>query len=288
MTIPLSHVEGEIERPTVTRFQFREDPAKHFTIQSSELVSEARWRANLRTQLAGSPRKSLLLFVHGYNVDFTDAIFRTAQIKYDVMPEGGVAMTYSWPSRKETVWYTRDEQAAERTAPHLATVLSSAIRASGAQQVFIIAHSMGNRVVAGALDILAQDDAVARAKVREVILAAPDIDADVFREAIAPRLLRAISHVTLYASSKDRALELSKFVHGNVRLGDTNGGVVTMPPMHSIDASAVDNDFLGHSYYGESRPVLKDIRLLLHGRQDPAQRGLVAVGEGSARYWRIR
>jgi hypothetical protein len=48
------------------------------------------------------------------------------------------------------------------------------------------------------------------------------------------------------------------------RVGDTEGGILVLPPMDSIDASAVDTDLVGHSHYGDNNSVVPDLYYLLH------------------------
>lgn len=287
VTVPYSHVRGEIEQPQWTRLQFRADPAQHFTIASSKLLSARAWSGDLRATLQQSRRKALLLFVHGYNVPFEDALFRAAQIKHDTMPNGGAAMLFSWPSAGNVQGYTRDEENAALSVHHLSRALTLAITTSGAQDVYVIAHSMGNRVLAGALLELSNGGGDVRAKIKEVILAAPDIDARYFRNYIAPRLVRAYRRTTLYASARDRALAASRMVHGFERVGDTRNGVFVILPIETIDATAASDDLLGHSYIGQSRSVLTDVARLIATGKSPGDRGMLLVGSGANRYWRM-
>jgi esterase/lipase superfamily enzyme len=102
----------------------------------------------------------------------------------------------------------------------------------------------------------------------KLFLAAPDIDADTFKDEIAPRILTAdlpTTHVTLYASSKDEALLASKKFHGYPRAGDAGDLQFILAGLEYIDASSVDTGFLGHSYYGDNRSVIADIHYLIDG-----------------------
>ena len=120
-----------------------------------------------------------------------------------------------------------------------------------------------------------------KGRFREIILAAPDVDADVFRNELAPALAKAGKRVTLYASSKDMALQASKEVHGYPRAGDTADGIVLVPGVDTIDASQVDDSILAHSYFVESIPVIRDIGQMLRGNRGPAQRPLLKAVQGS-------
>ena len=123
---------------------------------------------------------------------------------------------------------------------------------------------MGNRALTRALGSLLAEDLSVRPRLKEVILTAPDIDADVFRRDIAPALVASGRPITLYASSKDLALVASKKVHGYARAGDAGPGLVVLPGIETIDASTVDTSLLAHSYFAETRrcsgPLLSDQR----------------------------
>jgi esterase/lipase superfamily enzyme len=144
---------------------------------------------------------------------------------------------------------------------------------------------MGNQVVTRSLVELANDDSSLRGKVRELVLAAPDIDADTFKQSIAPFLPRAAQRTTLYASSHDLALEASKDLQGGYRrAGDTSHGVLVIPPIQTVDASRAGGDLLGHSYVASSRTVLADIAAVI-AHESPEQRKLARYHSGLGDYW---
>jgi hypothetical protein len=59
--------------------------------------------------------------------------------------------------------------------------------------------------------------------------------------------------------------ELSKRFNGYPRAGDVADRVAIVDGVETIDASAVNTNLIGHSYYGGSRSVLSDIFYLLRG-----------------------
>ena len=127
-----------------------------------------------------------------------------------------------------------------------------------------------------------------KARIKEVILAAPDIDADVFKRDIAPALIGDGQLVTLYASSKDWALKASKKFHGYVRAGDTGPSLTIVPGVTTVDSSEVDTDFLGHSYFADSTSIIADIYEIISGLLKPEDRTrLVAVNGAQGSYWKI-
>ncbi len=157
---------------------------------------------------------------------------------------------------------------------------------SGAQQIHLIAHSMGNRALTSALRYLSYEPAATRPRFREVILTAPDIDADVFKRDIAPAIVQTANRVTLYASSNDEALKVSQDIHGYPRAGDSGEQLVVVPGVDTIDVSQLDTDLVGHSYYGSNDTVLADLFDLLASDTPPSQRKFLRSGQlGTLTYW---
>jgi len=136
---------------------------------------------------------------------------------------------------------------------------------TGATSVHIIAHSMGNRLLARTLERMAAKAGI-KGRFRNIVLAAPDIDRDVFGQ-LAAAIESKAEKVTIYASSRDKALALSRTFHGGLpRLGDNLPSLFTYPGMDSIDVSAVDSSLDGHSYFGDNDSVVTDLYYLLRGQ----------------------
>jgi esterase/lipase superfamily enzyme len=284
VSIPNSHHEGELESPGV--FEFHEDPAKHVVLMAVEPAAHDAFIADLAARVAAAPGKTALVFVHGYNVAFADAARRTAQIAYDIH-FAGVPMFFSWPSLGQTLAYPVDMTNADWAQFDLKAFLIDLADNSGADNIVLIAHSMGNRVLATALIEAAEARPGFAARVREVVLAAPDLDADMFRRDLAPRLIAATHGTTLYASSTDAALEVSHHYNGALRAGDVAAGPIVVSGMETIDVSAVDPGPLGHSYIGESPSVLDDVaRLVDQGERAGVRLGDPITGPLGA-YWRM-
>jgi esterase/lipase superfamily enzyme len=253
-------------------------------LEVQEQTADA-FMSDLKARIGQSARKEAFVFVHGFNVSFEQAARRTAQLAYDMKFEGA-PIFFSWPSRSGLLGYTVDENNVVWAVPHLKSFLVDVARNSEANSIHLIAHSMGNRALTSALKEmqLELDDRCPR--FHHVVLTAPDIDAEVFRRDLAPAVMRAAQRVTLYASSNDEALVLSKKVHGYARAGESGDHLVVMPGMDTIDVSRVDTTMLGHSYYGNSRSVLADLFELLSESRPPQQRKwLSPMAMGEVLYW---
>jgi esterase/lipase superfamily enzyme len=184
------------------------------------------------------------------------------------------------------VGYPVDESNIEWTQSDLARFLDDFASQTEAENIYLIAHSMGNRALTRAFVALVTQKPAIRQKFRELILTAPDIDAEVFKRDIAPQIIGTNPLVTLYASSADKALLASKKFHGYPRLGDAGARLVVLPGMETIDATAVDTSFLGHSYFSESSSVLSDIFYLIRDGKPADQRFALKPRQTSTgRYW---
>ena len=301
VTVPKSHEVPNIERPWVVKIPYfdltiyeeTEDPDKHFTMQEIKKLSEADFLALARERIAASNRYKdhALVFVHGYNTSFDHAIYRTAQIAYDLKFDGAVFL-YSWPSGGAVASYTYDRESAQASEPYLRQFLDLVVKQSGASSVSIIAHSMGNQPL---LDVL-KDMRVGGPQevvINEVILAAPDVDADNFAN-VAQRIEGIAKGVTLYAASNDRALIVSRNFWRNPRAGDVPAsGPLIVPGIETIDVTAASTDSfaLNHSGYAENNDLLQDIgKLILSGLRPPDQRlpALQRTPSPKGDFWRYK
>ena len=274
VSIPYKHDPGEVERPSMWKLEFRENPAKHVVLLSVQPVERTQWQNDVRDSVSESADRAALVFVHGFNVDFASAARRTAQMKYDLGFKGA-AILYSWPAPSN---YVECEDNAVWTLPHLMEFLTAYVQQSGAEKIHLVAHSMGTRVLTNSLKELAASQPPSAARYNQIVLAAPDIDASIFKRQIAPRIVDAAERISIYASSQDWALVASKKAHGYKRLGEGGENLTTFPEWPQIevlDATNVDESLLGHSYYGDSPTILRDVRGVLAGI-DAAARGLKA------------
>jgi esterase/lipase superfamily enzyme len=287
VSIPWTHEVGQVEQPSLLRLEVRDDVRKHVVLHETNRQEDNAFYQQLRDQVLAASRPEVFVFVHGYNVTFEGAARRTAQIAFDVK-FAGAPIFFSWPSQGGLLQYTVDENNVEWAVPHLKQFLLEVTRRSGAQSVNLIAHSMGNRALTAALRELQLQLGEESALFNQIILAAPDIDAEIFRRDLAPALIKSAERVTLYASSNDQALAASKQVHGYARAGDSGADLVVIPGLETIDVSQLDSSLigLGHSYYGSSNPILLDIRQLIEFALPAAQRhGLLPQAYGELTYW---
>ncbi|MCC7252980.1 MAG: alpha/beta hydrolase [Hyphomicrobium sp.] len=298
VTVPKVHKVPSIERPwairvfNITLYEEAEDPNRHFTMDEIKALSEEEFLALVRERLATSARYKdhAFIFVHGYNTSFDYAVYRTAQIAYDLKFDGA-PFAYSWPSGGGLASYTYDRESSGQAEPYLKQFMELVINKTGAKSVSVIAHSMGNQPTLQVLRDLrrAKPDGV---QISQIILAAPDVDRDNF-ENIAREIQGLASGVTLYAAGNDRALTVSRNFYGGIpRAGDVPAtGPLVLPGIDTIDVSASSMDSLGlnHSGYAENNALLQDIAALIaSGVRPPRLRTptLEEVITDRGAYWR--
>lgn len=290
ISIPLSHKKGDLERPDwFGSLFFDESPEKHFTILKTELFDKIKFINILQEKIGNSDQKDILLFIHGFNVDFKEAMLRTAQLGYDLNFKGGVTV-FSWPSDGSVSGYLADTDTARLSAKYLCDFIKILLSPTGVKNLHIIAHSMGNVVLTDALIQLKYEGLFPNALINQIILAAPDLDKDIFINRIMPEINRNFG-LTLYASDKDKALISSKQIRkGFTRLGEGGDNIVLVDGLDTVDASRIDTSLLGHGYFADTQPLLNDIHMTLSGLP-PSSRTLDSkskVVEGATKsYWII-
>jgi esterase/lipase superfamily enzyme len=259
VSIPDLHHAGKIERPWKL---FPESPRRHVTLLNLELSRPVTFLDRVKQALHAADEQKILVFVHGYNVPFADAVRSMAQLTFDLQ-FSGICILYSWPSTGNLITYTYDEANVVWTRENFLNMLGVLSELHSPAETHVLAHSMGSRVVFQGVQH------IEGVRFGQIILAAPDEDAGVFESQLS-RFLDHAQRNTLYASKKDLALRLSNWVHGYER-----GGQTGVAGLDSIDASAVNFSQFGHSYFHQQRALLTDIFLLLEHGLPPQRRPLI-------------
>lgn len=289
VSVPLKHTYAKTERPS----WFEEENALyHFVMKTPQPLRRDTALRRLNRMVARTRSKSLFVFVHGFNVSFEEAAHSAAQMAYDLRSENGpgvsfdgVPVLYSWPSMGEVSAYRRDEVQAQSSVQHLERFLRDVAASSGADKIHVIAHSMGNRALLGALQSIARTQSP---RFNQVILAAPDVDAPVFMNSIAPAIRNAARRVTMYTSARDVALLASLAINQVQRAGMPGVPMPVAQGLETVDASLVlGGDFLGHSYFSSTPTVINDIVRQFAGQTSVAARGLKKRGRNGKYFYVI-
>ncbi len=205
---------GEVQWPK----QLPGDPNTDFVTRESRVIDKPAAKNWLRRQLKTSSHRQVLVFVHGFNNKFEDAVYRFAQIVHDSRTEA-VPVLFTWPSKGDVLSYGYDRESTNYSRTQLETVLRGLVDNPEVDEVSVLAHSMGNWLVLESLRQMAIRDGRINPKIRNVLLAAPDVDFDVARGQIADMGPNRPSF-SLFVSRDDKALGVSKSLWGGTaRLG---------------------------------------------------------------------
>lgn len=259
VSVPPSHQIGEIEYPDASR-----DPAKSFVVTGAQQLDSAGFRAAITARKQGN----VLVFVHGYNTNYPESVFRFAQLIHDATAPGRapdhVDVLFAWPSRGELTGYLADRESANFSRNYLEAALNEIAATPGVRNIDLVAHSMGNWL---AVETLRQARLRAKspflAKLRGVMLVAPDIDADVFATQL-DTIGRLREPITVVVNKHDLALATSQYLAGEIsRVGNTlidkkeAQVAIKKYDLRVVDLSEVqDDDPLKHSTFIKALPAL--------------------------------
>ena len=280
--------------------------------QSDPLVEDktARevFRHTLTEQLALTPRKEVVIYVHGYNNSFKDAAFVMAEF-WHFLGRIGVPMIYTWPAGYPGLFgYTYDRESSEFTIYHLRETLSFLASFPEVEKIHLIAHSRGTGVAIAAvreLTISARAtgiDPKAKFKIHNLVLVAPDLDVQVAVQRIAgDKLDYSVNRFTIYTSSADEAIGVAEWLFSSPR---GRVGTIGMEDMSEVLKAALEfspksvkhinyspapnslTGSYGHSYFRTAPTVSSDLVLMLRDDLDAGTPGrpLKPMGLG---FWRI-
>ena len=288
VAVPKSHKIGSTGSPWWKRLITLKDDRLKLQFKSLQILQEELFWANINEELKDHEinERSALVFVHGYNVNFEDAAIRAAQMGFDLQVPGITAF-YSWPSQGKLLAYPVDAASIEASEKYMTEFLLNLAEKTHIEKIHIIAHSMGNRGLLRAVQrIISQVQTITNIVFGQIILAAPDVDIDLFKE-LAKGYGQLAERTTLYISSKDKALATSGLIHQHDRAGFFPP-VTVVEGIDTVKVSKIDVTLLGHGYFADARLVLEDIRDLLINNTSPEQRtGRLEPSEEGG-YWVMR
>lgn len=248
-------------------------------LEAQHDAMEQKFAAVLSERLAKTPRKDVYVFVHGFDNTFDDSIFTIGEL-WHFLGREGVPIAYSWPAGMGVLRaYEYTNQSAMFTTYHMKQALRMIASCPDVERVHLIAHSRGTAVVTSAvrelvLEIRGKGDLQKELKLGTCVLAAADLDFDVFiAQDVNARDADAVDAVAIYVFQSDKALAFSKWLAGgSMRLGDVQTGIFNKEEVESlrhtshiqfIDARITKPGAFGHSYFHENPAVSSDLILFL-------------------------
>lgn len=272
------------------------DPRDKTASVEATIDPEAAWWRGLE---ARARTGRVLVYVHGYRESFYTSGRDSAQIARLAAFEGPI-VHYSWPSQGNLVRYVADETNMYWDERNFRRFLNTLATRPWVREIVLVAHSLGARLVIPAVEYVDATSPIRDASnISNIILASPDIDRedferDIAEEVLSARRVNSDRRITVYASARDRALSLSRSLHGYPRLGSpycfnpfeaadlearrlprrcyAAKSIYDIPPARSgftiVDTSDVSKGASGHSDYLRSAPACLDFKAVVAGRRE--------------------
>lgn len=263
VSVPPKHADGQIELASSPPG----NPQTDFVVREAAYIdSEKAFVQTLNARLDEQPRgkRKVLLFIHGYNTNFAEGLYRFAQIVHD-SGSSAVPVLFTWASKGSFTDYVYDNNSATIARDDLEHTLHL-IAASDADEINIVAHSMGNWATVEAIrQIKISGDMAGANKIGAVVLASPDIDLDVFKSEMK-RIGRPRKPFFIIISKDDQALRVSRLIAGGKpRLGADSD----VQELASLGAIVIDlttlkgADALNHAKFAQLASVAPELAHVL-------------------------
>ena len=206
-------------------------------LKSVRSLEQSAFVEQLRQRVEESPHRSLLVIVHGFRERYPSALRKTAFLGH-VLDINAPVLLFDWPGDQGSSLsgYRRAREVAHASGTELALLLELVIRDVQPDRLWLIANSMGGQVVADAFHVLYReaDLADAQTEIEDVVLTAPDVDHQEFDQQFKKEIAALARHLTVYVSSNDRALLVSRLINRGARRGKS-----TLSPDQLEEASRV-------------------------------------------------
>ncbi|MEH6637066.1 MAG: alpha/beta hydrolase [Halioglobus sp.] len=187
-------------------------------------LAQADFVDQLRKQVASSPHRALLIVLHGFREGYESALRKTAFLGH-VLDINAPLLLFDWPGDQGSGLrpYRRARDVAKASGAELARTIQLVVHDVQPEQIWILANSMGSQVVVDAFSVLYQDKEFADLdrEIAHVVLTAPDVDHQQFDQQFKGELSALARHLTVYVSSNDRALLVSRLVNRGRRRGES-------------------------------------------------------------------
>lgn len=253
ISIPPRRKPGEINWPTRLA---KADAAKHFlTTKEVVYAEDSGFRADLAKDLRTHGGEAVI-FVHGYNNNFAEGLYRVAQFAHDLDLPGSV-VHYAWPSAAKPLGYVYDRDSALFARDGLEALMKE-VADAGATRILLVAHSMGSGLAMEALRQAAiRSDRKVLDRLAGVILISPDIDVDLFRSQ-AQAMGKLPQPFLIFGSERDKMLRMSARLTGQrERLGSLKDVTeVADLQVTFLDVSQFSSG-AGHFTLGDSPALIK-------------------------------
>ena len=258
----------------------------------------------LQAVVEESPYRSLLIVVHGFRERFPSALRKTAFLGH-VLDINSPVVVFDWPGNQGSSLsgYRKARKVAEDSGSELAKALELVIREIQPNKLWLIANSMGGQVVADAFSLLYQQSDLAdpQTEIEDVVLTAPDVDLDEFDNQFKHEISALTRNLTVYVSSNDRALLISRLINRGKRRGESTVGPDQLDEairisdlidpgnelITLVDVTPVNRTRNFHNFSLETPEFFDDLYLRLTNETTPRNRLIYQIRspESGATYW---
>jgi len=273
---------------------------------AQHLAARRQLQDEVQARLVRSPRKEVMLYVHGFNETFATSAFTAAELCHFLGREP-VCAFFTWPASATgnfLISYTSTTESADYARNHLKKAIRTLATTPGVERLQLLAHSRGTALLLGALrDLFAEVVSAGKEpaevlKVDNLVLFSPDIDVEVATQMVTafasdpdvfsvwpggrlPDPMRG--RFTIYSSPQDRALLVSRILFrsesrvGNLRPEDVPEDAQRyLDELGDIDVIVYEGkrtDAFGHSYFTTNPRVSADVMQLLRYGKAPGEPG---------------
>jgi len=193
-------------------------------IEKMQALERESFVNQLREQVEASPERSLLVVVHGFRERYPSALHKTAFLAH-VLDINTPVLMFDWPGDQGSSLrgYRRARGVAQASGAELAATLKLLIAEVRPERLWLMANSMGGQVVVDAFHVLHRDAdfSDAQTEIENVVLTAADVDHEEFNDQFKQEIKALANNVTVYVSSNDRALLVSRVINRGRRLGES-------------------------------------------------------------------
>lgn len=305
ITMELTSIEERGRFPTTPWSIITIDGKEQFDPDVMDARNSARagFQAELQRRLAISPKREVLLFVHGFNNTFDDAAITLAEM-WHFMGREVVPVLYTWPAGRGGLrGYTYDRESGEFTIFHLKNTIRRLAETPGVEKIHLLAHSRGTDVLTSAgRELLLENrgsgnDPKERFRIEHVVLAAPDLDIDVtLQRLVAERLTLEVGDVTIYTSQEDKAIGAArKLFQSRERVGQLDAMDVDDERRHILGhakgIAIIDlketSDRMGHGYFSSSPEASSDLIMKVRYGLEPGTEDGRPLTRSGLIFWQI-
>ncbi len=284
------------------------DPTEWFQneeiqLENVQTLERPAFVEQVRKFVQKSPFRSLLVVVHGFREAFPSGLRKTAFLGH-VLDINTPVLLFDWPGNQGSSLsgYRQARQVATASGADLARTLKLIIEDIQPDRLWLIANSMGGQVVVDAFSLLYRDAdlADAQTEIEEVVLTAPDVDHAEFNDQFKQQIKALARNLTVYVSSNDRALLMSRIINRGLRKGES-----TLSPdqleeavrvaeliepgsqrVSLVDVTPVNRTRNFHNFSLETPEFFDDLFLRLTNKEMPRSRLMYRIEAPNGRvYW---